>query len=94
MSVREIAKKLKKEIKENIEKVGRYRKNLDENKKKLFEYMQYCMYMRDDRKKPSGKILTMICCADREVFKRNNITVEDMIYADQKSKRLTYSHTV
>src|SRR3989344_2717429 len=66
-----------KEIRRNMKETENYKKDLTENLRKLFDFAQLTMYVRDARKEPVQKIFTIISNLVREMFKRRGLNQED-----------------
>ncbi|HED38691.1 MAG TPA: hypothetical protein ENI76_10695 [Ignavibacteria bacterium] len=79
--IKEDKDKIIKEINKSRNKIEQFKQELSQNEKVLLEFMQSAMYIRDIRKEPLQKIMTIISNAMREYFERRNIPVEDIVYA-------------
>jgi len=70
----------KKEVEKNKEQIEKLKESLSEKEKKLVDFMQLSIYVRDTRKKPMQKVLTTISNTCRETFKRMGLKEEDIVY--------------
>jgi phosphohistidine swiveling domain-containing protein len=73
--------KIQNEINENKKAVDNFRLSLNKEQIILFDFAQTSMYIRDVRKDPLQKMLTVLSNAVREYFSRKGIPVEDAAYA-------------
>jgi phosphohistidine swiveling domain-containing protein len=73
--------KLDKQIKSNKEEAKKLRSSLRGDVRKLFDFNQFCMYMRDIRKDDILKTITALSNCLRELFPRLGLKTDDIIYA-------------
>jgi len=92
--------KILEELKENKERLEKFKDDLGSEEKALLSFVQHSMYLRDARKRSIQKILTMICFATRETFRRIGLPSEDIVYAHGHDfihdiyKKSTYSQMI
>jgi len=79
--IKEDKEKIVKEITENNNKIDQFKQELSQSERNLLEFMQLSMYVRDVRKVPLQKIMTIISNVMREYFERRDIPTEDIVYA-------------
>ena len=79
--IKEDKEKIVKEITENNNRIDQFKQELSQSERNLLEFMQLSMYVRDVRKVPLQKIMTIISNVMREYFERRDIPTEDIVYA-------------
>jgi phosphohistidine swiveling domain-containing protein len=76
-------------INENRKQVEDYKKTLDSSAKDLFEFIKSAICLRDIRKEEIYRLLTVLSNVLREIFSRNKLDPEKIIYTlykDYKSR--------
>jgi len=72
---------IQKEIKENKEKISKFRKELSGKLADLFDFVKLTMDLRDTRKEFMFRLVTVLSNSMREMFLRLDLAEEDIIYA-------------
>ncbi len=78
--IKEELTKMSKMVAINKKELESYRDAISESEKKIFDYIQLCIYVRDVRKEPLLKLIAFISNIAREIFKRNRIVEDDIVY--------------
>ncbi len=68
---------------ENKKENNRYRLQLDAPLQFVFYFVQLCMLMRDSRKDPLQKLITLIVTTARCIFINVGLPIDDVVYAYQ-----------
>ena len=77
--IKEEARETKKELEENREESEIFCETLSKDLKHTFEFIQLAGYLRDTRKVPLQKSITLIANTIREIFKRKGINPENYV---------------
>jgi phosphoenolpyruvate synthase/pyruvate phosphate dikinase len=75
------AEDLKKELAISVNEVKEYRATLSDELQLLLDFTQVCMHLRDIRKEPLQKVITLMSNCGRAIFKKIGLDEEDAAYA-------------